>query len=113
MALDRHKLRNDLVTVIAAGRELSPEHDYALADTFLRHAHESLLLEVNPRKQSPNWRTVAALIGATCLFLAALLSPSLLFHRDRDGYSFNQSGSVPHQFDRHHSFDRPGWWNAP
>jgi hypothetical protein len=113
MALDRYKLRDDLVTVIAAGRELSPENDYALADTFLRHAHESLLLEVNPPKRSPSGGSVAALIGAACLFLAALLSPSLLFHRDHDGNSFNQSVVVPHQFDRHHQFDRPGWWTTP
>lgn len=110
MALDRWKLRDDLVAVIAAGRELAPENDYALAEIFLQHARESLLQEIAPPSPPVKRGQIATLVGAGCLALAALLSPFLFFHPHRDGGEYNQSGFVPGQFEPHHQFDRPNWW---
>jgi hypothetical protein len=73
MALDRYDLHEELVALIAAGRELPPEHDRALADIFLDHAQyratqqpaQSSLLAV-----LQDWRVVA---GALLLALTAFL----------------------------------------
>lgn len=73
MALERRELHDELVALIAAGRELPPEHDRALADIFLSHAQfrsappppQSSLL-----KALQDWRVVA---GALLLALAAFL----------------------------------------
>lgn len=73
MALERHDLHDELVALIAAGRELPPEHDRALADIFLDHAQyrstppavrSSLLTALQ------DWRVVA---GALLLALTSFL----------------------------------------
>ena len=73
MALEHRDLRDELVALIAAGRELPPEHDGALADIFLNHPHYQA---TPPPAQSglmaalQDWRVVA---GALLLGLTAFL----------------------------------------
>jgi hypothetical protein len=95
MALERQDLHNELVALIAAGRELPPEHDSALADIFLNHpryqatpqpAQSSLMAVLQ------DWRVVA---GALLLALTAFLFGTGFGHAagpyggygDRDGFS--------------------------
>ena len=73
MALDRRDLHDELVALIAAGRELPPEHDRALADIFLDHAQYRSAQQ--PARSSvlaalQDWRVVA---GALLLALTAFL----------------------------------------
>jgi hypothetical protein len=111
MALDREQLRDELVMMIAAGRELSPEHDYALADVFLDNARETIRQAAAPPAPPPRQGHIAAFAGAAVLALAFLVSPFLLFHHHGAG-AFNQS-VVPGAFDRGHHVAPPNWWNAP
>lgn len=75
MALDRHDLHDELVALIAAGRELPPEHDRALADIFLDHAQYRSAQQSAPAPSNlftalHDWRVVA---GALMLALTAFL----------------------------------------
>jgi hypothetical protein len=74
MSLERHDLHDELVALIAAGRELPPEHDQALADIFLDHA-QYRATSAQPAPSSlltalQDWRVVA---GALLLALTAFL----------------------------------------
>jgi hypothetical protein len=111
MALDPEHLRDELVMMIAAGRELSPEHDYALADVFLDNARESIRRAATPPAPPPRQGHIAALAGAALLAFAFLLSPFLLFHGHHGPGAFNQS-VVPAP-ERQHQVAPPSWWNAP
>ena len=108
MALDRSTLRDDLVSVIAAGRELGQEHDYALADVFLNHAHDALLREVTPPPTPVKAGPIAALVGAGFLALAALLSPYFMWHGYHDGDAQRQTVVVPGPYD-HGGFQPPNF----
>ena len=68
----RTELRDELAILIATGRELTPDHDQALADVFVDR------LVKNPREPSLGWRLAAGLrkprrlLGAAVLGLAVL-----------------------------------------
>lgn len=73
MSLERHDLHDELVALIAAGRELPPEHDRALADIFLDHAQYRAPAQPAPPSlltALQDWRVVA---GALLLALSAFL----------------------------------------
>jgi hypothetical protein len=73
MSLERRDLHEELVAVIAAGRELPPEHDRALADIFLDHAQYRASPQPAPSSLLAvlqDWRVVA---GALLLALTAFL----------------------------------------
>lgn len=73
MALERRDLHDELVALIAAGRELPPEHDGALADIFLNHPHYRAAPQPAPTglmAALQDWRVVA---GALLLALTAFL----------------------------------------
>jgi hypothetical protein len=73
MSLERRDLHDELVALIAAGRELPPEHDRALADIFLDHAQYRATAQPAPSSlltALQDWRVVA---GALLLALSAFL----------------------------------------
>jgi hypothetical protein len=73
MSLERLDLHDELVALIAAGRELPPEHDRALADIFLDHAQYRATAQPAPSSlltALQDWRVVA---GALLLALTAFL----------------------------------------
>jgi hypothetical protein len=110
MALERQQLRDDLVAVIGAARDLSPENDYALADVFIRLAREQIVREVAPPRPLINWGQITTLIGAAVLALTTLASPFLLFHggHDRDGFDRT---AVPQPVQPGSSFGPPNSWH--
>ena len=99
MSLDRSRLRDELVAVISAGRELSPEYDYLLADAFLDASYR----RPNPRSRFlellGDSQRMRNLIGAACLVLAALAFSVVAFHGDSSGAAMNQPAFVPRSFD--------------
>lgn len=111
MALDRQKLRDDLVAVIHAGREISPEHDYALAEVFLRHARESLIQEVAPPARPITGGQLGGLLAVACFAVAGLLSPFFLFHDYHHAGDFGQQNVAPSPYDNR-DFGPPGWWGG-
>jgi hypothetical protein len=106
VALERRDLHDELVALIAAGRELPPEHDGALADIFLNHPHYRTASQPAPSglmAALQDWRVVA---GALLLALTAFLFGTGFGHAagpygsygDGDGFSHawyhNDGGSV-------------------
>lgn len=105
MALERQRLRDDLVSVIAAGRELSPEHDYALADVFLATAFREPESEGGKTRIFDDPRIIAA-VAALCLSLAALIFALRPGHAHHDrAYYLNR----PVYVGGHFFHDRDGW----
>ena len=81
MSLDRQTLREELVAIIAAGRELSPDHDHELADMYVDMLHQRRFIQSpKPRPgfldDPQSVRTLLTGLGAT---LAALVLAFLLF----------------------------------
>ena len=91
MALDRSRLREELVAVISAGRELAPEYDYLLADAFLDASYRS---SPGPRSRFlelfDNSERMRNLIGVACLALAAFAFSVLLFQGSNSGATFGR-----------------------
>jgi hypothetical protein len=67
MPSQRTELRDELKAIIAAGRDLTPEHDEALAEVFLDHVDE----RTQAGMRLPRWpmvmRRTRRLIAAVCL----------------------------------------------
>ncbi|MBV9281099.1 MAG: hypothetical protein JOZ41_13540 [Chloroflexi bacterium] len=80
LSLERHELRKELMAVIGAGRELSPDHDAALADVFLDYMHRRYALQPARPQPGNSLRRLGPYIAAACLALAALTFPFLVFH---------------------------------
>ena len=111
MALVHHELRDDLVAVIAAGRELSPDHDYALADVFLRAARQRLGAQA-PQPAPSLWSRFGPAITAASLALAALLLAFMLFHGGPASGATDRSVVVPGMVDHDQDFHAPDWWRG-
>lgn len=112
MSLVRQQLREELVAIIAAGRELSPEHDYLLADIYLSRTRAV----PRPRSSIAQWldhpRVLRTLLAVACLALAALAFSLLAFHGDRAGAAPDGGAVVPHAIDRDDGYIGPGYrWN--
>lgn len=99
MAIERQQLREELAAIIAAGRELSPQHDYLLADIYL---------DLRDRNRPPQPRA-AGLFGGpfslrdflagVCLGLVALAFPLFAFHGGQAAPATNPSVVAPSPFD--------------
>jgi hypothetical protein len=89
----RDELRNELVAIIAAGRELSPEHDYVLADIYLDLTKHRQSTEPWYDRLINGPNGAKALIGVACLGFALLAFSMLAFgaRHDRDGYDHARS----------------------
>jgi hypothetical protein len=67
MPSQRTELRDELKAIIAAGRDLTPEHDEALAEVFLDRVEERTKARVrSPRRPMAVQRT-RRVIAAVCL----------------------------------------------
>src|SRR5579859_6242553 len=76
MGEPRSALHDDLRALIAAGRELSPEHDAVLADMFLDRLHRTAVTPPTGHSLSP--RVVRNRVGAALLALALLTGGALV-----------------------------------
>jgi hypothetical protein len=112
MALERQNLRDELVAMIAAGRELSPEHDRELADVYLDHVHR----HYTPRQERPRWfedpERLRTLLAAAVIALAALLFSFFVFAATRGGDRFDRGEFGPRSHFRDPNFSpAPPWFN--
>ncbi|HEX6506816.1 MAG TPA: hypothetical protein VF221_04215 [Chloroflexota bacterium] len=73
MSLQRHDLHDELVALIAAGRELPAEHDRVLADVFLDHARNRLNPQPAAARLLDLLQDARVLGAALCLALASFL----------------------------------------
>jgi hypothetical protein len=72
MPSQRTELRDELKAIIAAGRDLTPEHDEALAEVFLDRVEERTKARVrSPRRPMAVQRT-RRVIAAVCLAAACV-----------------------------------------
>lgn len=116
MSLERQQLREELVAIIAAGRELSPDHDHFLADIYLSRAHPHH--PTPPQSPVARWlgdpRLLRTLLAAACLALAVLALSLLAFHGAEARSESNGGAVVPQSIDRDGLHDGPGaWWYPP
>jgi hypothetical protein len=95
MALERQDLREELVAVIAAGRELSPAHDYALADVFLDHVRR----HGTSQERKPRWlddpERLRTLLTGAGVALAALLFSFFVLAAFHGGNGFGRRDFGP------------------
>ncbi len=110
MSLDRNHLREELAAIIAASRELPPDHDRALADIFLERAQLGIQqpAPVAARPQH-DWPLLAgALLLAMTAFLFGTVFGRIGSHgppygyrgyfdgmHHQGGYFYNQGQSLP------------------
>jgi hypothetical protein len=113
MALERQNLRDELVAMIAAGRELSPEHDHALADVYLDHVHRYYGPSPKPTRWFEDPDRLRALLAAAGIVLAALLFSFLLFTATRGGGRFDRPYFGPRSFFRDPDSGRLPPWYSP
>src|SRR5919202_4487334 len=80
MEPQQRDLRDELVAIIAAGRELPPENDYVLADIALAAMGRRGSVPITPRPTAwyDDLGRLAAPLGAT--LAALILGSMLLFH---------------------------------
>jgi hypothetical protein len=78
MPVRRTELRDDLTALIAAGRELSPEHDQALADVFIDQLATKTAAPPRARRTGVVLKQPRRLASAIVLALACLGTASLL-----------------------------------
>jgi hypothetical protein len=90
MALERQDMRDELVAVIAAGRELSPEHDYHLADVYLDHIHRYFGRQRKPLRWFEDPKRLRTLLAAAGIALAALLFSFFLLAAAHGGDRFDR-----------------------
>ena len=112
MSIERSELREDLVAVIAAGRELSPQHDYVLADVFL----DRIRRDAVPQQRTLGWlddpHRLRTLLAAACLALAVLLVPLMGAFASHGGAATTGPVPVQRSFDPDGPFAQPGpWWH--
>src|SRR5437588_12414001 len=111
MALERRKQREELVGIIDAGRELSPEHDYELADLYLTSMRLAPPTESALSRLLTHPRRLRVLAASVCLAFAGLTFPILAMHMGQGG-SASQTSLVspgplsPDQVDR----GGDEWW---
>lgn len=91
----RDDLRNELVAIIAAGRELSPEHDYMLADIYLDLTKHRQATQPWHERILDGSGGMRALVGIACLAFALLAFSMLAFGARPDGDRFG-----PARFDQ-------------
>lgn len=76
MDVRQNELRDELVAILGAGRELTPDVDRQLADAFLRylaHHEEQLVPEVEPHQPHYSLKVAGGAWGAALMFLFLLL----------------------------------------
>jgi hypothetical protein len=78
MPMNRDDLRDDLTALIAAGRELSPDHDQALAEIFIERMTSGIAPISASRQVAGVWRQSRRLVGIAILALAFLATGSVL-----------------------------------
>jgi hypothetical protein len=78
MPVHRTELLDDLTALIAAGRELSPDHDRALAEVFIERLTSGLAPPSPTRQSLSVWRQARRLVGIAILALACLVAGSVL-----------------------------------
>jgi hypothetical protein len=78
MPVHRTELLDDLTALIAAGRELSPDHDRALAEVFIERLTSGMPPHSPTRQVISIWRQPRRLVGTAILGLACLVAGSLL-----------------------------------
>jgi hypothetical protein len=77
MPVQRTELRDELRVLIAAGRELTPEHDQVLAEAFLDRVAGRLTPPAQDRSPLALRATPKRLLGAVILGLACLGTVSI------------------------------------
>jgi len=78
MPVRRTELRDELAALIAAGRELSPDHDQALAEVFIDRVASRMAPPSRIREVLTVWGKPRHLVGAVILGLACLATASVL-----------------------------------
>lgn len=78
MPVPRTELREELTILIAAGRELSPDHDHALAEAFIDRVTARLTPAPRTRRGLIVWGKPRRLLGAAIVGLACLGAASVL-----------------------------------
>jgi hypothetical protein len=78
MPVQRTDLLDDLTALIAAGRELSPDHDRALAEVFIERVTSGIAPTSPTRQVFSVWRQSRRLVGTAILALVCLVAGSVL-----------------------------------
>ena len=88
MANQRTELRDELLVLIATGRELTPDHDHALADVFVDHVAKRMSASPPAPQGLSIWGKSQRLLAAAFLGLAGLGAASMLSiqHTEHDRY---------------------------
>lgn len=92
MQTRRTELRDELAALIAAGRELSPDHDQVLAEVFIDRVAGRTPTRSRARSALAVLRKPRRLLGAIVLGLACLGTGSLLSAHDAAG---SNGGAAP------------------
>jgi hypothetical protein len=112
MAIERQQLREELAAVIAAGRELSPEHDLLLSDIYLDLRDRYRPTQPKSAGLLSGPINMRDLVAGACLGLAALAFPLLIFHGGQTAPAPNPSVMQPSPFDPDGPYGRIGpWWH--
>lgn len=83
----RDDLKADLLSVLEAGRELSPANDEHLADLFLGRLEASRLMQ--PAERRPRFQPDAQTYGLLAVLGVLIVLPIVMIaqtYSDRDGY---------------------------
>jgi hypothetical protein len=111
MAIERQRLREELVAMFAAARELSPEYDPFLADIYLDTAYGRQRALPRPTPLFAQLKRMGPLLGAAALALAALIFSLLVLQADpgppANGFIFGPGVFGHHRF---HDWDDRGWY---
>lgn len=78
MPVPQSELRDELAVLIAAGRELTPDHDQALAEVFIERMERSMPRPSRFEQVRGVWEHPRRVLGAVILGFACLGTASVL-----------------------------------